>query len=411
MWKCWRGVTEVSAVDNRQYLETARGWLAEHAPAYSGRARVGLSVEQDLELGRAWQRLKAERGYAGITLPQQYGGGGGSEIEKVMFANEQGKYDLPTEYFGVSLGMPVPMLLKYASEEVLQRLVPPAIRGEQIWCQLFSEPAAGSDLAALKMKATREGDGWILEGQKLWTTWAQYSDWGVIVTRTDPTVAKHAGLTYFYVDMKAPGVEVRTIRKLAGESEINEVFFDRVYVPDEQRMGEIGGGFRVALETLMIERYAVSDEACGGIGLDKFLAIAKQSTLNGRPALEDGEVRRMIADTVAERQGLRSIHRRAMEAIAAGREPGPEGAIRKLLIASRRQQLSALAMDLQGVDGLLLPENVQPTEDAAQSWIEAPPLRVAGGTDEILRNTIAERVLGLPQDHRPDKGIPFNQQG
>jgi alkylation response protein AidB-like acyl-CoA dehydrogenase len=411
MWKCWRGVTEVSEVDNGQYLENARSWLAEHAPAFSGQARVGLSVQQDLELGRAWQRLKAEHGYAGITMPQQYGGGGGSEIQKIIFANEQNKYDLPTEYFGVSLGMPVPMLLKYASDEVLQRLVPPAIRGEQIWCQLFSEPAAGSDLAALKLKATREGDGWILEGQKLWTTWAQYSDWGIIVTRTDPTVAKHAGLTYFYVDMKAPGVEVRTIRKLAGESEINEVFFDRVYVPDEQRMGEIGGGFRVALETLMIERYAVSDEACGGIGLDKFLEIARHSTINGQPAMEDGEVRRMIADTVAERQGLRSIHRRAMDAIAVGREPGPEGAIRKLLTASRRQQLSAVAMDLMGIDGLLLPENVQPSEQAAQSWIEAPPLRVAGGTDEILRNTIAERVLGLPQDHRPDKGIPFNQQG
>jgi alkylation response protein AidB-like acyl-CoA dehydrogenase len=399
----------MSTFDLQDYLETARKWLAEHAPAYSGRARVGLSVEQDLALGRAWQRLKQEHGYAAITMPKKYGGGGGNEIQKVIFANEQNKYDLPTEYFGVSLGMPVPMLLKYASEDVLERLVPPAIRGEQIWCQLFSEPAAGSDLAALKMKATRQGDGWILEGQKLWTTWAQFSEWGVIVARTDPAVAKHAGLTYFYVDMKAPGVEVRTIRKLAGESEINEVFFERVYVPDTQRMGEVGGGFKVALETLMIERYAVSDEACGGISLDKFLEIARQSTLNGRSAMEDGEVRRMIADTVAERQGLRSIHRRAMDAIAAGREPGPEGAIRKLLVASRRQQLSAMAMDLIGVDGLLLAENVQPSEDAAQSWIEAPPLRVAGGTDEILRNTIAERVLGLPQDHRPDKGVPFNR--
>jgi alkylation response protein AidB-like acyl-CoA dehydrogenase len=401
----------MSTVDLRDYLETARKWLAEHAPAYSGSVRLGLSVEQDLELGRTWQRLKQEHGYAAITMPKKYGGGGGSEIQKVIFANEQNKYDLPTEYFGVSLGMPVPMLLKYASDEVLERLVPPAIRGEQIWCQLFSEPAAGSDLAALKMKATREGDGWILEGQKLWTTWAQFSDWGVIVARTDPSVAKHAGLTYFYVDMKAPGVEVRTIRKLAGESEINEVFFDRVRVPDTQRMGAVGGGFKVALETLMIERYAVSDEACGGISLDKFLEIARQSTFNGRPAMEDGEVRRMIADTVAERQGLRSIHRRAMDAIAAGREPGPEGAIRKLLVASRRQQLSAMATDLMGIDGLLLAENAQPSEDAAQSWIEAPPLRVAGGTDEILRNTIAERVLGLPQDHRPDKGVPFNRQG
>lgn len=391
------------------YMSAARAWLAENAPKYSGEARNGLTVDQDLALAKEFQALKAANGYAAITMPKEYGGGGGTEAEKIIFANEEAKYDLATDFFGVSLGMPVPMMLKYGSEEVKQKLVPPAIRGEQIWCQLFSEPAAGSDLAALTMKATPHEDGWLLNGQKVWTTWAQYSDWGVVVVRTDPTVAKHAGLTYFYVDMKAPGVEVRPIRKLAGESEINEVFFNDVFVPDSQRMGEVGGGFKVAIETLMIERYSVSSETMGGIGVEELLKIAAENTINGKPALEDAEVRAFLADTVLERQGLRSIFRRAMDDIAAGREPGPEGAIRKLLISRRRQNLGLLAMDILGADALEQDENADATSNATLAWIESAPYRIAGGTDEILRNTVAEKVLRLPQDHRPDKGIPFNE--
>jgi alkylation response protein AidB-like acyl-CoA dehydrogenase len=391
------------------WLATARNWLQEQAPDYSGKARQGLTMDEDLALGRRWQALKSDAGYACITLPRQYGGGGGTEMQKILFEAEEKTWDLPNTYFGISLGMPVPMLLRYGSEAVKDELLPKAIRGEHIWCQLFSEPAAGSDLAALTLKATRDGDGWRLNGQKLWTSWAQYSDWGIIVTRSDPTVPKHAGLTYFYLDMKSEGVEVRTIRKLAGESEINEVFFNNVYVPDSQRMGEVGGGFKVAIETLMVERYAVSDEACGGISAERFIDIAARARIGSRPALEDGEVRRLLSDTLVERQGLRSIHRRAMEAIAAGHEPGPEGAIRKLLIAKRRLLLGAAAMDLMGPDALLYDSSAAQSNDPVNAWIEAPPIRIAGGTDEILRNTIAEKVLRLPQDHRPDKGVPFNQ--
>jgi len=391
------------------WLASARAWLAEHAPGYSGKAREGLTMAEDLALGQRWQALKSEAGYACITIPLRYGGGGGSDMQKILFEAEEKVWDLPTTYFGISLGMPVPMILRYGSEAVKDELLPKAIRGEQIWCQLFSEPAAGSDLAALTLKASRDGEGWRLNGQKLWTSWAQYSDWGIIVTRSDPTVPKHAGLTYFYLDMKSEGIEVRTIRKLAGESEINEVFFNNVYVPDSQRMGEVGGGFKVAIETLMVERYAVSDEACGGISGERFIELAARARIRGRPALEDGEVRRLLADTLVERQGLRSIHRRAMEAIAAGNEPGPEGAIRKLLIAKRRLRLAAAAMDLMGPDALVYDSSQPQSRDPVNAWIEAPPIRIAGGTDEILRNTIAEKVLRLPQDYRPDKRVPFNQ--
>lgn len=392
----------------QQYRQRARDWLAQHAPDFSGDVRKGLSLEDDLRLGRAWQAMKASAGYAAITLPAELGGGGGSELEKIIFAEEELHYDLPVVYFSISLSNPIPIFLKYGPADVVQERVPAAIRGEQIWCQLFSEPAAGSDLAALRLKAERHEDGWLLNGQKLWTSWAQIADWGVIVTRTDPTVSKHAGLTYFYLDMHSPGITVRPIRRLVGHPDLNEVYFDNVFVPDSQRLGDVGEGFKVAVETLMIERYGITDETADSPAVEKFIELARHARIQGRPALDDGQVRTALVDALVERQGLRSIHRRAMSAIAAGREPGPEGAIRKLLIGRTRQRLGALALDLMGADGLRLDPHGQPKTDFSHAWLD-PSVRIAGGTDEILLNTLAERVLGLPQDHRPDKGVPFNQ--
>lgn len=390
------------------YVARARAWLAEMEPRFGAEARRGLSLEQDLALAREYQLLKSEAGYAAITLPRELGGGGGTEIQKILFGQEEFRYDFPIEYFQVSLGMPVPMILRYAPD-VAKELAPKAIRGEHIWAQLFSEPAAGSDLAALRMRAERQGDGWVFNGQKLWTSWAQFADYAIAVVRTDPTVAKHAGLTFFWLDMKSPGISVRTVRKLAGESEINEVFFDNVYVPDSQRMGEVGAGFRVAIETLMIERYSVADDAIGGPTLAEFARLASRCIIDGRPALDDGQVRRALAEALVERQGLRSIHRRGLSAIAAGEEPGPEGAIRKLRLGRRRQLMGELAMDFQGAEALVLAPDGSSSSDQTWSWIQVPGARIAGGTDEILRNTIAEKVLGLPQDYRPDKKLPFNQ--
>jgi len=394
--------------DLRQYRERAVAWLVEHAPQFSGAARHGLSFEQDVALARKWQALKAQHGYAGINLPVAYGGAGGSELEKVVFCEEEMRYDLPLVYFSISLGNPVPIMLRYAPEEERRRLGPPAIRGEQIWCQLFSEPGAGSDLAALRLRAERKDGGWILNGQKLWTSWAQIADWGVIVARTDPTVPKHAGLTCFYLDMKSAGITVRPIRRLGDERDLNEVYFDDVFVPDNQRFGEAGDGFKVAVATLMVERYAVTDESAYAPSLEKFAALARSARINGKPAIDEGEIRAAIAAAFVERQGLRSIHRRAMAAMAAGAEPGPEGAIRKLLLGRTRQRLGALALDLMGADGVYMDPNGHTVTHFSHSWID-PCARIAGGTDEILLNTLAERVLGLPPDHRPDKGIPFNR--
>jgi alkylation response protein AidB-like acyl-CoA dehydrogenase len=391
-----------------QYREAARSWLAAHAPRFSGAVRHGLSMDDDVVLGRAWQALKAEHGYGAITLPAQYGGAGGTELQKIIFAEEELRYDLPVVYYSISLSNPVPIFLRYAPEAFKKQLAPRAIRGEDIWCQLFSEPSAGSDLAALRLRAERHDNGWLLNGQKLWTSWAQLAEWGVIVTRSDPSVAKHAGLTYFFLNMKTPGIRIRPIRRLVGHPDLNEVYFDNVFVPDEQRLGDVGGGFKVAVETLMIERYGITDETASSPSLEAFVELARRSNINGKPAIADGQIRAAIANAFVERQGLRSIHKRAMSAIAAGREPGPEGAIRKLLIGRTRQNLGALALDLMGADGVYLHADGQPSTDYAHAWLD-PSVRIAGGTDEVLLNTLAERVLGLPQDPRPDKGIPFNQ--
>lgn len=390
------------------YRARAIAWLARHAPKFSGAVRRGLNFEQDLALGRAWQALKSEHGYAGITLPAAYGGAGGTELQKLAFTEEEMRYDLPTVYFSVSLSNPLPILLKYAPEDLRRELGPAALRGEQIWCQMFSEPGAGSDLAALRTRAERDGEGWRINGQKLWTSWAQIARWAVIVVRTDPTVAKHAGLSYFFFDMQTPGVTVRPIKRLGGEHDLNEVFLDNVYVPDTQRLGAVGAGFKVAIETLMIERYAVVDESGYAPPLEAFVKVAAGQRIAGRSALDNGEFRAALAQGLVERLGLRNIHRRALDAMAAGREPGPEGSLRKLLLGRARQRVAALAMDLQGPQALQLQPGARGGTDFTPAWLD-PSLRIAGGTDEVLLNTLAERVLGLPQDHRPDKGKPFNQ--
>lgn len=390
----------------------ARTWLESVAPKYARtvRDRLGLSVEQDLALGRQYMAEKFQAGFAGINWPTEIGGQGLSNAHKIAFESEEGRFGMPIVYFGISLGMPVPILIHYGQDRawVKERVVK-ALRGEEIWCQLFSEPSGGSDLAALRTRAEPDGNGWRITGQKIWTSWAQYSDYGVIVTRTDPTVEKHKGLTYFWVDMKAQGVEVRPIKLAGGESHVNEVFFDDVRVEDSQRMGEIGGGFGVALHTLMIERYTASDSAGFGPHLDIFIDQARDLTINGRPALKDGRIRSAIARNHAIRAGLDSITSRAFAMMQAGMQPGPEGSLQKLVAVRSRQKLSELALDLQGNQAFAFDPHAHVKQDWGVSWLNAPTGRIAGGSDEVLLNTIAEKVLGLPQDHRPDKRVPFNQ--
>ena len=395
------------------YRQQARQWLAENAPAFSGDVRKGLSFAEDLALGRQWQAKKVEGGFACINLPAEYGGAGLTELHKIVFGEEELKYLLPTEYFVISTAQLMAIFLRYAPEEARRELGPKAIRGEQIWCQMFSEPGAGSDLAAVRLKAERHSkdgvEGWLLNGQKLWTSWAQVADWGFIVARTNSDGPKHAGITCFYADMHSQGISVRPIRRMAGHDDVNEVFFDNVFIPDTQRLGDEGRGFAVAMEMLMIERVAgVYDESIGGMSLNALFEHAQQYDIAGAPAIADGEIRATLLEAYIERQGLRSIYRRGMAAVGNGKEPGPEAGIRKLIMGRARQRLGALALDLIGPDGIEMDPQGDFRTDYAWSWID-PAGRIAGGTDEVLLNTIAERVLGLPQDYRPDKNKPFKE--
>jgi alkylation response protein AidB-like acyl-CoA dehydrogenase len=396
--------------DIETFRANARAFLESMAPKYARAARTGNTVEQDLALGREYMAAKYDAGFAGINWSPEFGGQGLSNLHKIAFDSEEMQYGMPVQFFGISLGMPIPMMIHYGQDrDFVKERVTKALRGEEIWCQLFSEPSGGSDLAALRTKVEPDGNGWRMNGQKVWTSWAQYCDYGVIVTRSDPTVAKHKGLTYFWVDMKAPGVEVRPIKLAGGDSHVNEVFFDNVRLEDEQRMGEVGGGFGLALHTLMIERYIATDSAGFGPHLDEFVKLAKSAQIHGRPAIEDGRIRSEIARNHAMRAGLDSITRRAMLMMQAGMQPGPEGSLQKLVAVRSRQKLSELALDLQGTGALPFDEHASVKDDWGTSWLNAPTGRIAGGSDEVLLNTIAEKVLGLPQDHRPDKGIPFNQ--
>jgi alkylation response protein AidB-like acyl-CoA dehydrogenase len=396
--------------DLEAYRAGALAWLSSISGEFGKAARHGLSEPEDLALGRRYQRAKFDAGYAGINWPREFGGQGLTPIEKLVFDTEEMKFGVPHVYFGISLGMPVPILMKFGSDPAfVKERVLKALKGEEIWCQLFSEPAAGSDLAGLRLKAEQDGNGWKLNGQKLWTSWAHYSDYGVIVARTDPNVAKHKGLTYFWVDMKAPGVTVRGVKLAGGDSHVNEVFFDDVKIDDGHRMSPVGGGFSVAMTTLMIERYIATDSAAFGPDLSLFIELARNVEVNGKPAIDDGRIRQQIARNYAMRSGLDSITARAMLKIQAGMEPGPEGSLNKLVSARSRQKLSEFAIDLQGGPGIAFDEYAFVRDDWTTSWINSPTMRIAGGADEMLLNTIAERILGLPQDHRPDKGVPFNE--
>ncbi len=391
-----------------------RRWLEENAPHGKNESdgdELGDRLTRDaLSAAREWQAKKAKAGFARITWPKEVGGYGGTPIQQVIFNQEEAKFGLGANTpFAIGLGMCIPTLMAYGSKEAIARYVKPALYGEEIWCQLFSEPAAGSDVAGLRTRAERQGDHWLVNGQKIWTTGAQISDYGILLTRTDPNAPKHKGLTMFFLSMKTPGVEVRPIKQASGASGFNEVFFTDVKIPDSQRLGEVGQGWQVALTTLMHERLAVGGGQGGAIDVKELLALARTLELEDGPAIRNAAVRERIADWYVRSAGLKYTTYRTMTALSKGQQPGPEASIAKVVVASKLQDLSAFAMELEGEAGALKGDDA-PMHGAFQmGWLAAPGLRIAGGTDEILRNIIAERVLGLPQDVRVDKDVPFNK--
>jgi alkylation response protein AidB-like acyl-CoA dehydrogenase len=394
------------------FRKKARAWLEQNAtprkPDDAGGDELGEREDPAaIAAAKAWQAKKFDQGWAVLTWPKEYGGQGLGRVESVVFNQEEAKFKTPINIYGIGLGMLGPTLMAHGTPEQKERYLRDMARGQVVWCQLFSEPAAGSDLAGLRTSAVRDGSDWVLNGQKIWSTGAHYSDWGMIVTRSDPDAPKHAGLTYFIVDMKSKGIEVRPIKQINGGSGFNEVFFNDVRVPEANRLGAVGDGWRVALTTLMNERVAIG----GGAGSGRFrdlMSLARKTRRNGRPALQDSAVRQRLADFYIRSKGLQYTGLRTLTALSQGQTPGPEGSIGKAVGAPLGQQMAAFALELQGVVGALQDEAIVPQEAMWQdAYLGAPGLRIAGGTDEILKNIIAERVLRLPPEVRVDKDRPF----
>lgn len=360
-----------------------------------------------LNKAKAWQAKKFDAGFAGITWDKRWHGRGGTPIQQVIYNQEESRYALPRGFFEIGLGMCIPTMIAYATPAQLERYVRPALRGEEVWCQLFSEPSAGSDVAGLRTRAERDGDDWLINGQKVWTSGAHYCDYGIVLVRTDPTVPKHAGLTMFFINMKSPGIEVRPIKQISGGSHFNEVYFNNVRVADAQRLGEVGAGWKVSITTLMNERLAVGQSP--GPDAQDILRLARTLTIDGRPALEDSAVRQQLADWFVQAEGLKYTRFRTMTALSRGQMPGPEASITKIVSATKLQQIASFGIDLLGMSGAVTDPALAPLQAwFQQALLYAPGMRIAGGTDEILRNIIAERVLGLPGDVRVDKDRPFN---
>ena len=376
--------------------------------AHRGRYIPDANIAESLARAKEWQAKKADAGFAAITWPKQFGGRGGSPIEQVIYNQEEAHYAVPRGVFEIGLGMCIPTMMTYGTPAQLERHVRPALRGEEIWCQLFSEPSGGSDLAALRTRAVCDGEDWIINGPKIWTSGAHFADFGIIVTRTDPDVPKHQGLTFFFLDMKSPGIEVRRIKQISGSSNFNEVFFTDVRVPDGQRLGKVGDGWKVSLTTLMNERLAVGDAP--GPDFDDIFALARTLELDDGPAIANPAVREKLADWYVRTVGLKYTKFRTMTALSRGQTPGPEASITKLVSASKLQEISSYGIDLMGMAGGIMDAELAPMEAWFQeALLYAPGLRIAGGSDEILRNIIAERVLGMPGDIRVDKDIPFRE--
>ena len=385
------------------YRAQVRGWLEANALSIPPGTRVGVTES------KAWQKVKAAAGYAAITWPKEYGGMGGTSMQNVIYGQEESQYNLPGNVFLIGLGMAMPMLMVHGTPEQRERYIRPALYGEEIWCQLFSEPGAGSDLAGVRSRAERDGNDWIINGQKIWTSGAHYSDFGILVVRTDPNVPKHKGLSFFLVDMKSPGVRVERIRQISGQSHFNEVFLENVRIPDVNRVGAVGDGWKVALTVLMNERSAVGNMGAG-IGIDEMLQLARDTELGDGPAIRNAAVREKIADWHVQSQGLKYTRFRSLTALSKGVTPGPENSIAKLVSAPRRQDLSAFAIEMMDMGGIIRDRTISPYRASyEEDWLSSPGIRIAGGTDEILKNIIAERVLKLPGEIRVDSDMAFNE--
>ena len=381
-------------------------WLEANATKRTDKLHMGMEGDTAFQEAKDWYKKKADDGFACLTWAKEYGGAGLTSLHEVVWTQEVENYKTRDAHFVIGIGNCGPAVMHFASEEAKRKLLPRMASAEDVWCQLFSEPSAGSDVAGLRTRAEPDGDNWILNGQKIWTSGAQYSDYGVVLTRTDPTISKYRGLTLFMIDMRQSGVEVRPIKQMDGGGHFNEVFFNNAIVPDTYRLGEVGGGWTGALTVLMSERLAIS--GVQPTGFPQFLDLVKSLELNGQPIANDPLVRDRLATWYSQYAGLQAVNKRMLTAVAKGGIAGAEASLGKLVGAVMNQEIANFACQIFGPAGIVQDTELSPERAHFQQQVLfSPGVRLAGGTDEVMRNILAEQVLGLPQEPRADKGIPF----
>jgi alkylation response protein AidB-like acyl-CoA dehydrogenase len=368
-----------------------RSWLEEHLPEELQGHRGG-AARFDGPAMREWSRALYDGGYAGLTWPKEYGGGGAPYTHQAIFLEELARAEAPPHIGVIGLGMAGPTIMAHGTEEQKARHLAPILSAEEIWCQGFSEPGAGSDLAGVRTSARVEDGHFVVDGQKVWSSFAHLAHWCLLLTRSDPESTRHAGLTYLIVDMHSPGVEVRPLRQITGESEFNEIFFTGVEVPADNILGEVGGGWQVAMTTLLHERGTLGFalQAALEVQVRKLVALARD---RGADQLQ----RDRIAHEWSEMQALRFTNARALSQLVKTGLPGPEGSISKLVWSEANQRVTKLALELLGPDAALAEENAPYGGYWQHQQLRSRGNTIEAGTSEILRNIVAERVLGLPK--------------
>jgi len=386
-----------------EFRARCHAFLDEHAVGMHLGGDLDQRGEKRLLAGKKFQQALADAGLAGLTYPKQYGGAGLTKEHERIWREEYGKYPNMTFELVISHGMCLPMLNQFGTDEQKSKYLADNIAARTVWCQMFSEPGAGSDVASLQTKAVRDGDTWVLNGQKVWTTLAHVSDYGVVIARTDPNVAKHAGISMFVVPMDTPGIEVRPIHQIDGGMHFNEVFFTDASIPAENLMGDLNNGWNMATAMLMYERVAIGSGSTGGIQHERADQLIAEATKRGKinnPVIRQKLMRLYAMETA---QSLVSMQTRS--ALQSGKAPGPGGSIGKLSGTLIMNFVRDVSMEIVGAD------SVAWQHDSGAVWSRGALTGlqggIAGGTNEIQKNIIGDRVLGLPRDISVDKGVPF----
>jgi alkylation response protein AidB-like acyl-CoA dehydrogenase len=390
--------------EQEAFRERVRSWLERNIPRGWARRAIGSSEvprPEAYQLLREWQRKLYDAGFIGLTWPKESGGQGLTFVEETLLHQEMALLKAPPILNILGVGMAGPTIIAYGTEEQKKRYPPRILSAEDIWCQGYSEPNAGSDLASLQTRAVKDGDHWIVNGQKVWTSLAHIADWMMLLARTDASAPKHKGITYFLLDMKLPGVTVKPLRQITGDAEFNEVFFDNVRVHKSQVLGGVNNGWQVGLTTLMYERLALGFglQVRLRIALDGLVDMARHVEKGGRPTTKDPILRQKIAQLWIETESLKYTGARAITKLLRGELPGPEASAGKMVWVDVHQRLQELAMEIEGPYAQLVAGSDRAIESGVwqYSFLRSRANSIEGGTTEIQKNIIGERVLGLPK--------------